>query len=157
DGVAHGVARDPLETGVLHPLLKIGHVLVGEWPRLAHVATERNAGLMDQHGRAQHLVIAERITNFSIILECGNGVGDVRNELSLRILDALQYQVSLLHVAPLSSDTCRKASARIRWTASWPTAAVSPLAAAASCKASTAVCRSNSPACHSRARPQARN
>src|SRR5262245_4460552 len=58
----------------------------------------------------------------------------------------------MLHLAPPSSETCRKASARIRWTASWPTAAVSPLAAAASCKASTAVRRSNSPACHSVAR-----
>jgi len=64
--------------------------LIGERPRLAHVAVERNAGLMDQHGRVQHLVIAERITNFGVMLKCGDGVGDVGNGLSLRILDALR-------------------------------------------------------------------
>ena len=78
DRVAHGLARNPFQSGILHPYLDVSHILVGERARLAHIADKGFADLVQQHCRTCHLVIGERVAHGRIAAQCDQGICDDR-------------------------------------------------------------------------------
>ena len=69
DGISHGLTREAGKAILLNPLLRMDHVLVSHWTRLA--AGTRLADVMDQHRYALHLIESKN-TPYGRVFAKGN-------------------------------------------------------------------------------------